>query len=64
MVIAASKELIAGYTALAASCGLRIQHVDYAGNSVFQLMKEECGSETALVVKVEEDSTIASVICN
>ncbi len=64
MVIAASKELIAGYTALAASCGLKVQHVDYAGNSVYQLMKNETESDTELVVKVEEDSTIASVICN
>ena len=64
MVIAASKELIAGYTALAASCGLKVQHVDYAGNSVFRLMKNEAESDTELVVKVEEDSTIASVICN
>ena len=64
MVIAASKELIAGYTALGASCGLRVQAVDYAGNSIYQLMKEEYSDETQLVVKVEDDSSIASVICS
>ena len=64
MVIAASKELIAGYSALAASCGLKVQAVDYAGNSVYQLIKEEYADETELVVKVEDDSAIASVICN
>ncbi len=64
MVIAASKELISGYSSLAASCGLRLQSIDYAGNSVYQIMKEETTSQTELVVKVEENSTIASVISN
>lgn len=64
MVIAASKELVAGYSAFAASCGLKLQSVDYAGNSVYQLMKEEVSGGTELVVKIEENSTIASVISN
>lgn len=64
MVIAASKELVAGYSTLASSCNLKLQAVDYAGNSVFQIMKEESNGETELIVKVEENSTIASVISN
>lgn len=64
MIIAAGKELIAGYAALAASCGLKVVSVDYAGNSVYQIMKDECVGETDLVIKVEESSTIATVISN
>lgn len=64
MVIAASKELVAGYSAFASSCNLKLQAVDYAGNSVFQIMKEESNGDTELIVKVEENSTIASVISN
>ena len=62
MVMAAGKDLIAGYNKFAASCGLRLTSLDYSGNSIYQIMKEECGDGTALVIKVEDNSTIASII--
>ena len=62
MVMAAGKDLITGYNKFATSCGLRMVSLDYTGNSIYQIMKEECGDGTALVVKVEDNSTIASVI--
>lgn len=62
MAIAAGKDLIAGYAQFAAACGLRFQTLDYCGNSIYQIMKGECGEETVMVVKVEDSSTIVSVI--
>lgn len=62
MAIAAGKDLIAGYAQFAAACGLRFQTLDYCGNSIYQIMKGECGAETVMVVKVEDNSTIVSVI--
>ncbi|MBO4981674.1 MAG: pilus assembly protein PilM [Lachnospiraceae bacterium] len=64
MVMAAGKDLIAGYTKLANNCGLRLMNLDYSGNSIYQIMKNECGDKAKLVVKVEDGSTIASVIAN
>lgn len=62
MVMAAGKDLISGYVKLASDCGLKLHSIDYAGNSVFQLMKGECGDEATLVVRIEDNNTVASVI--
>lgn len=64
MVMAAGKDLIAGYVQLASNCGLKLNCIDYSGNSVYQVMKAECADETSLVVRIEESSTVASVISN
>lgn len=61
MVMAAGKDLIAGYAKFASSCGLRLSTIDYSGNSVYQIMKNEC-DDTTLVIKVEDSATVASVI--
>lgn len=62
MVMATGKDLISGYAKFAASCGLRMVTIDYAGNSIYQIMRSECGSEATLVIKMEDYTTIASVI--
>lgn len=64
MVMAAGKDLISDYVKFASDCGLRFVSLDYCGNSVYQMMRNECGSETTLVIKVEDSSTIATVISN
>ncbi|MGN0403250.1 MAG: pilus assembly protein PilM [Acetatifactor sp.] len=62
MAIAAGKDLIGGYAKFASTCGLKFVTIDYSGNSIFQAMRAECGTETVMVVKVEDSSTVASVI--
>ncbi len=64
LVMAAGKDLLAGYTKFANACGLRVASIDYCGNSIYQIMKSECGNTAKLVIKVEDGSTIASVIAN
>ena len=62
MLLACEKELIKGYDTLFNQAGLKLVGVDYAGNSVVQIMKKEVTEETEMVIKVEEQSTIATVI--
>jgi len=62
MLLACEKELIQGYDTLFEQAGLKLVGVDYAGNSVVQIMKKEVTEETEMVIKVEEQSTIASII--
>lgn len=64
MVMAAGKDLISGYAKFANNCGLKLSCVDYSGNSVYQLMRNECSDAPTLVVKLEDNFTIASVIAN
>lgn len=64
MVMAAGKDLISGYAKFASNCGLRLNCIDYTGNGVYQIMKNECGDTPTLVIKIEDNSTIASVIAN
>ncbi|MBR6308760.1 MAG: pilus assembly protein PilM [Lachnospiraceae bacterium] len=62
MLLACEKELIKGYDTLFDQAGLKLVGVDYAGNSVVQIMKKEVTEETEMVIKVEEQSTIATII--
>ena len=62
MLLACEKELIKGYDTLFAQVGLKLVGVDYAGNSVVQIMKKEVTEEVEMVIKVEEQSTIATII--
>lgn len=64
LAIAAGKDLISGYAKLASDCGLRLMTLDYSGNSVYQIMKSECGDATKLVIKLEDNNAIATIISN
>lgn len=64
LVMAAGKNLVAGYERFANRCGLRLLSLDYTGNSIYQIMKNECKEDTEMVIKVEERSAIATVIQN
>ena len=62
MVMAAGKNLVTGYESFASRCGLHLLSLDYTGNSIYQIMKNECKEETEMVIKVEERSAIATII--
>ncbi len=64
LAIAAGKDLIAGYGKFAVACGLRLVTLDYSGNSVYQIMKKECADATKLIIKVEDNNTVATIISN
>lgn len=62
LVMAAGKNLIACYERFAENCGLHLIALDYSGNSVYQVMRNECTEDTEMVIKVEEHAAIASVV--
>lgn len=64
MALAVPKNLIQSYYQLAADCGLNIVSFDYASNSIYQILKNECGEDVAMVLKVDETTTTAMVLNN
>lgn len=62
MVFAAPQALLEGYYTLAERCGLTLVAMDYSGNSIYQVIKKECGSGIQMVVKVDERSSIITVL--
>lgn len=62
LVMAAEKKLVDGYERLADAVGLHLVAMDYSGNSIYQIMRGECREETEMVLKVEERTTIATII--
>jgi hypothetical protein len=62
LVIAAEKAMIEGYEKLAELLGLNIVDVDYSGNSVYQASKQKAGAEAIMVIKVERENAIITII--
>lgn len=62
LVIATPQILIRSYRRLAQICGMELVELDYTGNSVFQIVKDNFKEGTNLVIKIEEKSTLVTVI--
>lgn len=62
MVLAVPAALLKGYYDLAAALRLEVAAIDYAGNSLFQIVKKECTTGTHLIAKIDERSTLIMVI--
>lgn len=64
LVLIAPNDLLDSYFGLAKSCGLSIVAIDYSGNSIYQAVKNQLSAETNLVIKVDERTTLLTVIRN
>ena len=64
MIMAAEKTLVDGYDKLATLCGLRLISLDYAGNSMFQAIKNEDTAARIMLLKIEETQTMVSIVKN
>lgn len=64
MALAVPKTLLQSYYELAAECGLNIVSFDYASNSIYQILKNECGDDVTMVIKVDETASTATVLNN
>lgn len=64
LVMAAPIALLNGYYDLAKALKLELAAIDYAGNSIYQVVKEECKQGNNLIVKVDERSTLVMVVQN
>lgn len=62
LVIAAEKFLLRGYERLAELCGLHMVNIDYTGNAVYQAVKVSSMGQTQMLVKVEPEGALVSII--
>lgn len=61
-VLAVPEELVTSYHELASFCGLTVTALDYTGNSLFQATKGEFESGTNLLIKLEENTSLLTVL--
>ncbi len=62
MVLAVAKSLLAGYEKLAQECGLNLVALDYSGNSLYQMVKKECGHGVNMVVRLGERASVVTIV--
>jgi type IV pilus assembly protein PilM len=63
-VVAVPKDMIGSYETLANACGLTLSGLDYMGNAIKKLMVREIPEEIKVTMKVNEDSTVVTIIEN
>lgn len=62
LVLAAPLSLLSGYQELAKALRLELAALDYAGNSIYQVVKSECADKAQMIVKIEEGATMVMVV--
>ena len=62
LVLAAPLALLDGYQTLAKALKLVLVALDYAGNSIYQVVKDECADKAQMIVKIEEGATMVLVV--
>lgn len=63
-VLAVPRDLLAAYRDLAKTCGLTVVGYDYIGNSIKKMMIREIPEEIKATLKIEENSSILTIIEN
>lgn len=63
-VLAVPNEMIQSYLALAEALGLQVEALDYMGNCVAQGMKKLLHGEMKVTVKIDEQSSLITIIRN
>lgn len=64
IVMAAPAALLGGYYDLAKALKLEVEAIDYAGNSIYQVVKEECAQDTSLIIKIDERASLVMAVQN
>ncbi len=64
LLLAVPKTLLDSYKKLASALNMQMIAADYSGNSIFEMVKNECKDGVKMVVKVDETSSIITVIEN
>lgn len=62
LVLAAPRAMLESYYILAKKAGLTIEAIDYSGNSIIPIVKHALTSEPSMIIKVEEHSTLVTVM--
>lgn len=63
-VIAVPASLVEKYYTLAAVAGLTIVDIDYAGNSSYQLLRQQINPNFNVVINIEKEETVVSIFEN
>lgn len=61
-VLAAPNQLIKNYYSVAELLGLTVEAIDYLGNSIFQSCKGQVATGIGMIVQVQEESTLLSIV--
>lgn len=64
LLLAAPINLIKNYYSFAEMLGLRVEALDYVGNSFFQLISRQVGAGINVAVQINEETTIIDIIEN
>lgn len=64
LVLAAPKVIVESYFRLASALGCTVAALDYSGNSIYQLVRSQCDTGVQMVIKIDEKSTMVTVIKN
>ena len=62
LVMAVPTALLSGYYELAKALKLEVAAIDYASNSIFQVVKDECAKGKHIVVKIDERSSLVMAV--
>ena len=62
MALAVPKALLNSYYQLAQMCGWEIECFDYSSNSLYQVLRDEKSEKVTMVIKIDENSTIVTVL--
>lgn len=64
LVLAVPLMIIEGYFQLADALKCSVVALDYSGNSIYQIVRRHCDTGVQMVVKVDENSTMVTVLQN
>lgn len=62
LVMAVPTALLSGYYDLAKALKLEVAAIDYASNSIYQVVKEECAKGKHIIVKIDERSSLVMAV--
>lgn len=62
MVYASPKSISAAYQELSVNAGLTMSRLDYIGDSIYNAIKEEYNQGTHILVKIEEKTTLITIV--
>lgn len=60
--IAAPRDIVMSYYDLAAELKIPVDTMDYAGNSIFQVLELQMDEGTCMVLQIEKDNTFVSIL--
>ena len=64
LLLAVPKTLLESYRNLAKALGMEMVACDYSGNSIYEMVKNECKDGVKMVIKADETSSVVTIIEN